>query len=470
MYSSSAAARRRASVRQGSDGESAGLISDAAHRIGGIARSAASIAGSADLLGQLTEQASQVFGDVRKSLAAMIAGNREIESRARAGVGQAEHTHEVVRSALDKAGGLADSVVRVERAIADVSSTLRQVAEASQAINKIAFQTRIVAFNASVEAVRAGDAGRGFGVVAQAVKDLAQLVADSSRDIATVVDQLGQRVRALEAQLDQGHGNGGGDARSVVDQAIESFESNFGEVETLMRQTAELSTGNLVLCDRSVDILRSFGVEFERSVELIGAIRSETVSLLETGEAAIAEFADSGVETEDTPFIEAVIEGAAAVAALFEAALASGQLNLAELFDERYQAIEGTNPQQYMTAFVPFADDVLPSVQERLLRLSPLVAFCAAVDRNGFLPTHNLKFSRPQGRDPVKNATYSRNRRLFNDRTGLRAARSQSPFLLQTYRRDLGGGDFLIVKDVSAPIVVQGKHWGALRIGYGFAD
>ncbi len=447
------------------------LLAASAHRLAGIGRSAASIAGSADDLGLLTDQATRVFGEVRSSLAAMIDGNRGIAERARHGVHKAETTHGEVRAALDRAAGLADSVVRVEQAIADVSATLRQVAEASQVINKIAFQTRIVAFNASVEAVRAGEAGRSFGVVAQAVKDLAQMVADSSREIASVVDHLGERVQALENEIDQGRdGEAGGDARFLVSAAIESFESHFGEVEYLMRQTADLSAGNLALCDRSVERLSTFGEEFSRSLQLIGAIREEAGSLLEISEDAIARFASSGVETEDTPFIVAATRAATEIARRFEQALVAGEISVGELFDERYRAIPGSNPQQFMTDFVPLTDALLPAVQETVLRLSPLVAFCVAVDRNGYLPTHNRQFSQPQGGDPVRNAAFSRNRRIFKDRTGLRAAHNEEPFLLQTYRRDLGGGETVLMKDVSAPIWVQGRHWGALRIGYGFAE
>lgn len=103
-----------------------------------------------------------------------------------------------------------------------------------------------------------------------------------------------------------------------------------------------------------------------------------------------------------------------------------------------------------------------------MLQFSDKVVFCAAVDRNGYLPTHNLKFSRPQGADPVWNAANSRNRRIFADRTGLAAGRNARRFLLQTYRRDMGGGRFVLMKDLSAPIRVQGRHWGGLRLAYQF--
>ncbi|MGQ3029313.1 MAG: methyl-accepting chemotaxis protein, partial [Ferrovibrionaceae bacterium] len=139
---------------------------------------------------------------------------------------------------------------------------------------------------------------------------------------------------------------------------------------------------------------------------------------------------------------------------------------IADLFDDRYQPIAGTNPQQVMAKFTTLTDRLFPPVQEPVLALDPKVAFCAAVDRNGYLPTHNVKFSQPQGSDPVWNNANCRNRRVFNVRTGLSAGRSTKRFLLQTYRRDMGGGQFVLMKDVSAPIMVQGRHWGGLRIGY----
>ena len=119
-----------------------------------------------------------------------------------------------------------------------------------------------------------------------------------------------------------------------------------------------------------------------------------------------------------------------------------------------------------MTRFTEFTDRVLPAIQEPLLAFDERVAFCAAIDLRGYIPTHNLKFSQPQGDDPVWNAAHCRNRRIFNDRTGLGAGSHTKPFLLQTYRRDMGGGQFVMMKDASAPIFVNGRHWGGFRMGY----
>lgn len=146
--------------------------------------------------------------------------------------------------------------------------------------------------------------------------------------------------------------------------------------------------------------------------------------------------------------------------------MARGEVREGDLFDSNYQPIPGSNPQQHMTRFTEFCDRVLPRVLDSLLGQSERIVFCVAVDSNGYLPTHNRRFSQPQGADPTWNAANCRNRRIFNDRVGLAAGRSTKPFLLQTYRRDMGGGQYALMKDVSAPITVRGRHWGGLRLAY----
>ncbi len=72
---------------------------------------------------------------------------------------------------------------------------------------------------------------------------------------------------------------------------------------------------------------------------------------------------------------------------------------------------------------------------ERMEQIEGTVRFCAAVNLDRYLPTHNARFSRPQSADPVWNAAKCRNRRIFANRVGLKAGRNTTSFLMQTYRR-----------------------------------
>jgi methyl-accepting chemotaxis protein len=183
-------------------------------------------------------------------------------------------------------------------------------------------------------------------------------------------------------------------------------------------------------------------------------------------ETLIEHIAESGVATADTPIIEIGVATAARITAEFEAAVARGEITEMQLFDERYREIPGTNPKQYMTDYVRFTDRLLPPIQDPVQGSDSRIVFSVAWAKGGYLPTHNPNYCQPQGRDPVWNAAHCRNRRVYNDRAVRKVAQNNKRFLLQTYRRDMGGGKFMLIKDLSAPIFVRGRHWGAFRIGF----
>lgn len=212
--------------------------------------------------------------------------------------------------------------------------------------------------------------------------------------------------------------------------------------------------------------LDGLSASIARSMSHLGTAERRAEAILTISEEFILFVAESGVETADTPFIETVKAQADRIGAVFESAVAEGEISMADLFDTDYREVVGSNPKQFLTRFTAFTDRVLPSILEPVLEMDPRITFCAAVDRNGYLPTHNRIYSHPQGPDPVWNISNCRNRRIFDDRTGLSAGRNTKPFLVQTYRRDMGGGEFALMKDCSAPIVVNGRHWGGLRLAY----
>jgi methyl-accepting chemotaxis protein len=173
------------------------------------------------------------------------------------------------------------------------------------------------------------------------------------------------------------------------------------------------------------------------------------------------------VKAEYRTMIDAAQQAARSVAVAFEAELHAGRLSRQDLFDVAYKPIAGTNPQQFETASVAVLERILPDIQEPLLGTDDRMVFCIAVDRNGYIPVHNRRFSQPQRPDdPVWNVANCRNKRIFDDRAGIAAARSTRPFLAQTYKRDMGGGVTVMMREVDAPIYVLGSHWGGIRMAY----
>ncbi|WP_353090297.1 methyl-accepting chemotaxis protein [Methylibium sp.] len=417
-------------------------IAQAASRLG---RDAAEVRG-------LIEDSNQVNQRQVQALQTLGSQLGEVQ-RAQGGIGTT--TTESLK-AVERARA---AVEQVGTEVGGIVDTLRQVAAAAGQITQIALQTRLVAFNASVEAGRAGEAGRGFGVVADAVKDLSAKVEASSKQIMSTVAELDQRVGALarEIQLREGEAPQG-----AFHRALAEVQGGVGSISAAAVQSRSI-------CDGLNEQMTAIDREMQRSSQTLGNATARSEAFLKVSENMIEVVADCGIDTDDTPYIRGVQEAASQISRLLEDALRTHTVAVADLFDENYQAMAGTNPAQHTTRFVALADRLFPQVQERLLTLNQKVVYCIAVDRNGYVATHNRQYCNPQrSNDPVWNAANSRYRRIFNDRTGLASARNTRPFLLQTYRRDMGGGNFVLMKEAAAPITVNGRHWGGVRLAFQF--
>ena len=142
-------------------------------------------------------------------------------------------------------------------------------------------------------------------------------------------------------------------------------------------------------------------------------------------------------------------------------ALKSGKFTEEELFDQNYVPIPNTDPPKYHTKFDAYLDANIQEIEDEYLK-DEQVVYAILVDRNGYLPTHHRKNSQPLTGDPEKDRVGNRTKRIFNKEVELTAARNQEPFLKQVFLRDTGEKMW----DLSAPVLVNGKHWGAVRIGF----
>jgi methyl-accepting chemotaxis protein len=451
------------------------LVDQLANRIGGLGVELADVAGNLqEVAGRVSSQ-SERFGHLHKTAETMVSANHDIADASRAvqtatsaAVGEIAQSRTAVETAVQHIAELIEAVGRIEDRLGAVGAALAQVARVSGSIEAIAKQTNLLALNATIEAARAGAAGKGFAVVAGEVKSLAEATRQATHQIGdTVADLDGQIGNLIGASGDASlRAKSAGEGAHQIQSIIVRVQDGFTAVGREIDGVARAATSNLAHCDMVIDELGNLAKGVDLSSTDLKQADERVAKLLDLSESLIALIADSGVETSDAPLIRVVIDTARQISNAFEAAVERGDISLDQLMDEKYREIPGTNPKQYLTDYVAFTDRILPPIQDPIQQADPRIVFCVAWARGGYLPTHNPNYRLPQGPDPVWNNANCRNKRLFSDRAVKKVAANTRPFLLQTYRRDMGGGNFVLMKDLSSPIFVRGRHWGAFRMGF----
>lgn len=417
--------------------------------------------------GQLSEIRTEMheLGADNARIADGAASSRRIVEDARTEVAQSLGK---LRDSVDGVDALVGTVSQQRDLLSGLQEALGEVTKVANGIDAIASQTNLLALNATIEAARAGTAGKGFAVVASEVKALAGQTSAATREIALTMQDLTLKVQLLIEQ-----GKRSAEIAASVSTSNAHLAATFDGMETTVHGIAEETSGIATrvaaiegrgrMLIEGIDRLAS---GFSESALNIAHIDGRLTMLERSGERLLAITVDSGMQSADTPFVREVMRRAALVSRTIDEAVANSALALEDVFDKSYVRIPDTNPEQYATRYVDVFDRILRDLLEETLSFSDRVIFCVPIDGNGYIPTHNSKFSKPQGPDPVWNAANCRNRRVFNDRVGKAAGSNRDPFLVQTYQRDMGQGRKVPMMDVSAPVFVAGRHWGGLRLAY----
>jgi len=419
-----------------------------------------SSARDAQTQGRMTEVVFTASTESTAAIDSASASSQSISASTTANLEIARASLAEMRDIAGKINAVSDKVLRFNHTVDELSRRSESVKQVASLIREISDQTNLLALNAAIEAARAGEAGRGFAVVADEVKKLAERVNKATAEITGNINGMIGLVANTRSE-NEVINTDVMQTRQVVGRSATQFEFMVGEFETTGEQLLEiaaameqLSTSNAqvhenvtAIHDLSGTVARHMVESEERALVLTKATEAvqELVSRFKIGKGAFDRAVDQARNFRDR--IQARMEEMA------QAGIDS--------FDRRYEAIPGTRPQKYKVSWGDEFGRRCQSILEECLVAFPGCAFAIAVNTDGYLSAHNLKYSRPLTGDPAVDLVGNRTCRKFDSPAELRAAKNTEAVLLQTYLRDTGE----ILCDIAMPIVIGGRHWGNVRVG-----
>ncbi len=416
---------------------------------------------SARRQGELSDIIFRTSGDITQTV------NDVSQTTQHISLTTAEHL-ETARAARQELGGITTSIrTTTERlsaftaTVTDLNRKSERIKDIVKLIEGISDQTNLLALNAAIEAARAGEAGRGFSVVADEVRKLAERVKDATEEISQNINEMLKQVRQTSQEI--------GGINDNMKQAEETIDRTSLRFDTLVRDF-EQNSMQLSGTASAIEELSMTNVEIHRQVQDIHGLSREVADRLDESKGfsqnmnrateklleVVSHFKTGNNE------LEATIGKVAKWRDIMQNKIHEISNRGANVFDQNYKPVPNTNPQKYLTEYAHiFYQEFAQLVDDAKADLNSIYA--VPLDVNGYLTIHHKGAREQMTGDPKVNLLNSRHQRIFfSVETEKRRSKNTQPFLFQTYMRDTGE----ILNDLSMPIYVNGRHWGAIVTGY----
>ncbi|HLR12548.1 MAG TPA: methyl-accepting chemotaxis protein [Burkholderiaceae bacterium] len=435
------------------------------------ALSAAGVSHAAQLLSQKLESLVQASVRIENNAREITSTEQQAAQLAEQGLTTAS---DVRANSETGQKGLEQSIERMRRLnqqatdnstlINNLDERSKEIRHVTAVIQDIASQTNLLALNAAIEAARAGEHGRGFAVVAGEVRGLARRTADATHEVETMINDVQQHTTSVATHQ---HG-----LMQDLTASVELVEAAGEQLITITRLAADveqqiehIANGtelNRKQVDELFEAVAQMRSDLAQSDDQTMQLSQAATELQDQTESISEQLSEVSLSDYHQAIYRLALQGAQQIGRRVSQDISRGLITESALLNHDYTPIPNTHPQKYSSTFDQYTDSVFPEIQEPLLEQHSGIVYALAITPDGYVPTHNNRFSQPLTGDPEADAFNNRTKRLFNDRVGSRCGTHEKAMLLQTYTRDTGE----LMHDLSVPIYINGQHWGGFRIGY----